>query len=203
MTAHLKPSVFAAQFDIPSISDVARWDRAWEQALQSIAAYDDVLPVLSKMCTINQPGTSANPGSQMTTKLHIQVSRAQELVSKLWEEMFKRSLVVILLFMKKAQRKRHILNGIKEACDHSSLGQDARALCPDLTSTSMLHRNGQSFIMFVHGMATTVRDVGPGRVAWLWSNWFQKAVDLPEPWPEDIRLTFARLGVQRNEFLSK
>ena len=66
------------------------------------------------MCMTNQPGTSSYPYLGMPTKLHKQVARSQEPISKLWEELNKRSLMV-LIFMKEAQCKHHILNGIKDA----------------------------------------------------------------------------------------
>ena len=52
----------------------------------------------------------------------------------------------------------------------------------------MLHHNWQQFVVFGVEMAHKARAAGLGCVAWLQSNWWQKAVGLPQPWPGQHRI---------------
>jgi hypothetical protein len=46
------------------------------------------------------------------------------------------------------------------------------------------------------------KEAGADNVYFLPSEWWSSAVDMPEPWPEDIKFVFTQLSLQRHEFIS-
>jgi hypothetical protein len=103
--------------------------------------------------------------------------------------------------MKDEQIKGHYFNGLKEACAQSSLQEDARALCPEITTNMVTKRLGFKF--FLTGFCVGVSQAGGGNLALLHSDWWNATVKMPEPWPADIKFAFAQLTLQRNEFISE
>jgi hypothetical protein len=96
--------------------------------------------------------------------------------------------------------QRHYFNGMKEACAQASLHEDARALCPEIT-LNMMSKTGD-FKMFTNQFQLGVESAGAGNLALLHSDWWNAAVNMPEPLPEDIKFAFTQLTLQRNEFIS-
>jgi hypothetical protein len=67
-----------------------------------------------------------------------------------------------------------------EACEYGPWGQDARALCLDITISSMMKDKGRGFTNFIDGCAGAVEKSGPGHV-YLLCEWRENAVELPQP----------------------
>jgi hypothetical protein len=196
-------SVFARQFNIPNInSDISLWDQAWERVLPTLSSLRDVFPVLSQKWQSNQPGTSAQ--SVAPKELEQRLCRFQELIAKLWEELIDRSFIHVWLLLSEGEQRGYLLSGIKGACEYASLGQDARALCPEITVSTMLKHNGWGFALLANNCATAVREAGKGvNVTHLWSNWWFGAVRLPANLAEEIRFPLAGLTLQRDEFIGE
>jgi hypothetical protein len=102
-----------------------------------------------------------------------------------------------------AERKRHLMKGLQDACDRGSWGQDGRALCPEITLGPMLMQRGKGFTDFFRHYVNGKKGVGEDDVYFLPSEWWQKAVDMSEPLPEAVELTYKLLSIQRNEFIGK
>ena len=111
---------------------------------------------------------------------------------------------IVWWLMQEDERKRHLLNGMRQACDLSDLRQDARALCPEITTSVMLsQQSGAAFTMFIFDYSYGVKDAAPGSLSLLRSDWWERAVDVSLPWPEDIQFAFTQLTIQRNQFISE
>jgi hypothetical protein len=193
-------SIFANKFTIPNIVfDLSRWDTAWEQALQTLSASQDVFPIMSEIVKMDQPGSSMH-SETMPKRLHAQVCRIQLLIAKIWAELDDTCFTVGWMMLKVEDRKNHLLNGMKEACEYVPWGQNARALCPDITISSMMKDEGRGFTEFIDGCGA-MKKAGPGRVYLLWCEWWEKAVELPQPWPDDVQTAFTLLTMHRNQFV--
>jgi hypothetical protein len=195
-------SLFALKFNIPSIkSDSLRWNKEWDKVLHTLSASEDVYPVLSQMWD--------NQGSPeiiiQTERLKDQVCKIQGTVVNLWDQMEELGghFVTAWLILDEAERKRHLLKGLEEACERASWGHDARALCPEITFNSMLKQHGQGFIDLMVDFSKGKKEAGEENVYFLPSEWWQKAVDTSEPLSEDIEHTFRMLTIQRGEFIGE
>ena len=194
-------SFFSHQYKIPSIeSDISRWDGVWEKTLRTLSASEDVFPLLSKLWDQDRPEIAS-----FTTGLHNSVCGHQDVVARIVEEMEEEDhFMTVWMLLDDAERKRHLLKGLKEACDQASLRQDGRALCPEITTKAMLKQNGMPFVEFVRNLAKGIRESGgEGRVYMLPSEWWQSAVTMPEPWSDEVKFAFKQLSLQRNEFLGE
>ena len=191
---------FGREFNIPSIkSDLSRWDKAWEEALRVLSASEDVystLSVLWKRDALDLPF--------FAEILNKQVRGFQELLVTLWDQVGESGqFVVTWMLLYEAEKKLHLLNGLKRACERSSLLEKARAMCPEITARAMLKKRGSAFADFAHGLVQGIKQTDPGQVYFLPCQWWQSAVDMPKLWPEDVTFAFTQLSVQRNEFISK
>jgi len=195
------PSIFHHKYKLPTIeSDISRWDKAWEKALRTISASEDVFPVLSGIWTREAPHLDA-----FAANIRDRLCESQKLLMNLDQDMVNKGdhLAMAWVLVDESERKRHLLHGLKEASTHATLRQDARALCPEITTSAMLKRNGAAFTDFVRKFTKGIEDVGEGQVYQLPSEWWQSAVDTPEPWPDNVQYAFKQLSIQRNEFISE
>ena len=194
--------IFGRQFNIPSIkSDLSRWDKAWEKALRDLSASEDVystLKVLWKRDALDDLPSA-------TERLNKRVRELQDLLITLWDQVGESGEFVLRwVLLDEAEKKRHLLNGLKQACESSSLLEEARAMCPEITTSAMLKKAGSAFADFAHGFLQGIKQTDPSQVYFLPCQWWQSAVDdMPKPWPEDVTFTFTQLSVQRNEFISE
>ena len=62
---------------------------------------------------------------------------------------------------------------------------------------------GRGFTNLVEGCAGAVKQSGPGHFYFLWSDWWGQAVELPEPWPDDVVSALGLLTMHRNQFVGK
>jgi hypothetical protein len=113
-------------------------------------------------------------------------------------------VVTAWMLLDKPEQWRHLFNGIKDACERMPFVSDARALCPEITTSAMMKQNGKAYIDFLRNLANAVRETDPDKQPYLLpSDWWRFAVQEPEPWSEDTKFVFTQLTVQRNEFIGE
>jgi hypothetical protein len=193
-------SVFWPKYKIPSIkTDHSRWDKRWEKTLRRLSASDDVFPIMSTFWTGSRFQTHRTDDIGYTACL----CRIQKVGLRFEEDLEeKQPFEIAWLLLDEAERKRHLFNGMKEACQQASMYQDGRALCPEITTTAMLKQNGKAFTDFARDFIKGTKEAGAGKVYLVPSKWWSSAVRLPEPWPEKVKFAFTQLSLQRNEFIS-
>ena len=136
-------------------------------------------------------------------RLRAQLSCLQLLITNIWDELDNTLFSVAWMMSREDDRKNHILNGMKEACEYTPWGQDARALCPDITISAMMKGEGRGFTNLVKGYAGVVKQPGPSHSYFLWNEWQLRAVESSEPWPNDVASAFHLLTMHRNQFVGK
>jgi hypothetical protein len=181
------------------MDEISKWDQSWEQVLGGFTSAEDVFTILKDTWKPGQQGPSAL--SDLPKRIRNRVLRSQAMASKLLYELDDRDFSLVWALMKDEQLKGHYFNGLKGACAQSSLQEDARALCPEITINMASKRLAYKF--FLSHFRTGVRLAGEGNLALLHSDWWGAAVKVPEPWPEDIKFAFTQLTLQRNEFISE
>lgn len=102
------------------------------------------------------------------------------------------------MMIDQAERERHLLNGLKGACEKCIYGQDGRAMCPEITLPTMLEGSGRDFIRFLIKYMAGIRNSGDEDVYFLPNEWWEKVIDQPGV---DFE-TFAHNTVQSNIFIS-
>jgi hypothetical protein len=70
-------------------------------------------------------------------------------------------LVTAWMLLDKSKQWRHLLNGIKDACDRMPFLSDVRALCPEITTSAMMKQNSKAFVDFGRNLAHTIRETDP------------------------------------------
>jgi hypothetical protein len=198
-----KDSIFSRRFNIPSIQSkgAARWNNEWEKVLRTLSASEDVFPFLSRCWTRDkcEPSELAHDAQLLKDKL----CKDQEIIAGFWEEGTEWQFVTGWLLLAEAERKRHLLKGLEDACGHASWGHDGRALCPEITLTLMLRQGGRAFTDFFTDYGKGKKDVGEDNVYFLPSEWWDKAVDRSKPLSDEDEFTFRILTIQRNEFITQ
>jgi hypothetical protein len=198
----LEASLWARQFGITSIKiDSARWNKEWEKALHVITPSE----VYEKMGLFYkkelwEPAKFIQNSQDVEEK----AVTVQELVVKMWGDVEKLGhFKTAWLLLDEKERRRHLLNGMEEACESTLFGQDARALCPEITVTSMLQLQGRAFIDFIDMYAAGKRDTGVGSPYYLPSKWWDKAMEnIPQSLASQLETsTFRLLTLHRNAFI--
>lgn len=201
-------SFFARKFNIPSTKSdgLVRWNKEWEKILSTLSASDDVYPTLSPMWD-QSIDTAWGPAefAFQSQKIKEQACGLQRTAVMLWDNMEEEGghPFIAWSILDEAERRRHLLKGLKEACEQASCGQDGRALCPEITLGPMLKQRGKGFIDFFRDYVKGKKDMDEDAVYFLSNEWWQKAVDMSEPLPEAVELTYSLLTTQRNEFIGK
>jgi hypothetical protein len=88
-----------------------------------------------------------------------------------------------MLLSEKEQRK-HLLNGVRGACNSAAWHQDTRAMCPEIVLSPLLKRNGGAFIDFTKDCIKGFKEVGAGPTYTLPNKWWDEAVDSSKPLTE-------------------
>ena len=187
-------SFWAHKFKITSFkSDPWRWNKEWEKVLRSLS-FKDVYGVSCKV----YKDRDLSVLSQLSQCLKDRVYGAQNIITKEWDEMAEsRQFVTAWLLLEERERKRHLMKGMEDACQYTSLHQDLRVLCPEITITSMLKQNGKVFLEFVDAFVVGKKNAIDGTPYYLPSEWW----DMPDSTSEES--ISALLTVQRNEFISE
>jgi hypothetical protein len=138
---------------------------------------------------------------RMSSDMYKRAHALQQLLAMLDGDLNKGDhLVIAWMLLDEAERRRHLLNGMKAACDCTLFRLDARALCPEITTTAMLKQRGMAFIDFARKIANGIRETGPDELYLHPSEWFQSAVKEPKP-SDKTKFAFRQLGIQRADFI--
>jgi hypothetical protein len=139
-------SLFAKKLEIPSIkANPARWNKGWEKALHTLSSND-------VYATISKPwGTlDASQISEMSQLYNDEVCRIQGLAAEAWRDIEQKGhFDSAWLLLDEGERRRHLMNGLTKTCMDEKWFQDVRAMCPDITISSMLKQKGRAFIDFI------------------------------------------------------
>jgi hypothetical protein len=196
-------SLWALKFNFTNIqSDPWRWNKEWDKVLRTLSFSKDVYPTMGPM--YKKDSWPAAELSTHTQQLRGNVCRMQNVVVKLWGDLRERGhIVTAWVLLAESERQRHLLKGLEGACQHASWRQDARALCPEITMSSMLKRRGQAFIDFIDAYKKGKDDVSEDTPYYLPSEWWGNALeDLPQSLADTfVESTFVLFTLHRNEFI--
>ena len=189
------PSFFCRIYNIPSIKgNLAQWDTAWEKTLPTLSASEDVYPIV---CVILKLFTSVRAYDG-----HYEaVRKLQKATMDQVEHGETNCFSTAWKLVDEEERKKHILKGMKQACESATFYQDSRAMCPEITTTAMLEQQGMAFLDFARKLSKAIKEEDAEKVYMLPSDWWLSAVNLPQPWSESTLLTFTQLSTARNEFI--
>jgi hypothetical protein len=185
-------------------TDILLWDKAWEKTLRSISPSEEMFPRLGCMWNPDLLEGSGMDFELMANNMYKRACDLQKILVMLDGDLNKGEYVVTAwMLLDEVERRRHLLNGMKAACDCTLLRFDARALCPEITTTAMLKQRGMAFIDFARSLTNSIREAGPDELCLLPSEWFRSAVKEPEPWSDKTKFIFRQLSIQRADFISE
>lgn len=188
-------SFFARKYKIPTFESDS-WNKEWEQVLYTLSAAEDIYPIMGTMWN---PG-KVEPDAQQTLK--DLVCQRQRIAVELWDKLGEGIRIDTLwLLLAEQECKRHLLRGLRKACKEAIRGQDARALCPEITVSFMLKQRGKAFINFVQDYSNGKKDVGEEEVYLVPNAWWKNPVDMSASLEEEIKFQFTMLSMERNEFI--
>ena len=193
-------SRFAERFNIPSIaSDIVLWDQTWEQTLPTLSASQDVYPVLSTAWLQTQ---ETSPGF---LRIRSNLTQVQSIVTTLWQMIADdRRPLLSWMHLSEKQRMQHMLFGLHLTCQYTSCGQDARAMCPEITTSALLQDGGKAYIQFFRTYSEGITSAAHRRSVYILpSEWWAGAIGAPHPGHEQNTLALVALTLQRNEFIGQ
>ena len=189
----VRPLLLCRKFTVTTSvkTDPVQWNKEWDKGLHPLSA-KDVYAELSPIWTLDK----LDP-VHYAEILKGRVLLMQNLMAKSWAEMEEdRKFVTAWLLLAQCDRQTHLLKGMEVACMDSSLGGDARAMCPDIKISSMLKRHGRAYVDFLSRFTKEKKAVGENDIYQFPSQWWEEAVD-------QSNTLFALLTIQRNEFISE
>jgi hypothetical protein len=194
-------SFWAGKYKITSLkSDPWRWNKDWEKVLRTLSSAD----VYSAMGRIyKKESWPAAEHSKHTQVLKDGVCDIQNRMIDVHELGQKGDFATAWVLLEENERKRHLLDGMKKAFEQVAYHQDSRALCPEITISSMLKQRGRAFLDFVDVYKKGKKDAGVDTPFCLPSEWWEKAVEnAPQSLLETFaEPTFAFLTLHRNNFI--
>lgn len=192
--------IFSEKYTITSIdSDPQRWNKDWEKILNTLP-FAEVYATFSHLLREN----ALEDGSEIAGDLEIRSMHLQKTAVELWNPLEEKGhFRTAWPLLEEKERKRHLMKGIWEATMRSSLGQDTRALCPEITTSLMLKGKGKGFMEFIHEYHQSLKNTAPGTPYTLPSEWWGVGGDASTSAPPEEEKLFALLTIQRNEFISR
>lgn len=174
LTGWDRPSAWAKLYDItPFKTDAKRWHNDWEKLLPTLSASQDVYPIMSRWL-IKDHQTDEEPSTRLEAAMG-QLAAIQEWFARRREMLIDDGeLVTAWYLLDEKDRRRYITSGI-EAISLSSLGQDLRPLCPEVSLSFMLKQKGRVFIEFVDNLMKGKESVGEGKPYFVPSAWWEAA----------------------------
>jgi len=138
-------SYWETKLDItPRTRDRTQWNRDWEKRTKSLKAQK----VFDWVGRLLQDRTSMSRASLQ--QLKDEVMREQQRAERNIRMLFGLGTIRgTWLLLPESERRRHVDAGLEGACTKSSLHQDGRALCPDITAKAMLKSGGQAFLDYL------------------------------------------------------
>lgn len=174
LTGWDRPSAWSNLYDItPFRTDAKRWHNDWEKLLTTLSASQDVYPIMSRWITKDhqmeeEPSTRLEEAMGRLAVTQEWFTRKREMIIDDGE------LVTAWYLLDEKDRRRYITGGI-EAISLSSLGQDMRPLCPEVSLSFMLKQKGRVFIEFVDNLMKGKESVGEGKPYFVPSAWWEAA----------------------------
>jgi hypothetical protein len=153
-------SLWAYKFKIISFkSDPWRWNKEWEKVLHTLSPSKYVYPMMGQMYKRGRWDPAKL--SKHSYDLRNKVCDMQKTVVTAWDDLEEKGhFVTAWVLLEEGERKRHLLKGIEGACEKAHWRQDSRALCPEITISSMLKQRGRVFIDFISAYRKGKREVG-------------------------------------------
>ncbi|KAG1834151.1 hypothetical protein EV424DRAFT_754149 [Suillus variegatus] len=202
------PPLLSKKFNITDVKqDALKWNKEWEAAIASSTAAD----VLKEMSRFLDDSCFTPDAMEF---FHQDLRRVQNNVAKILRDLFDEGhFDTIWLLLNVAEKKRHINEGLKGACEAPTFwGQDCRALCPEVTVSNLLTQGGKAFVDFLaRVLELTESSLQP---AFLPNPWWEQASNLPNPWWEETpdvpprrqisqstKLMFEVATINRNKFI--
>lgn len=177
----VKPSYWVAALNITKHSiDPVRWNKEWERALRKLTP-KKIYPQLSEQLRkiLESQHSTLNEGLTVYTKrINKETALFQRLMFEMWDtgarERTSTYLTTVWLLLGDEQRTKYLKNGMEEACRYVLLGQDTRAMCPEMTITALSKTRGQPFLDLVEEIRLGRQ--GQGGAPYLFpSAWWDKA----------------------------
>lgn len=186
--------------------DPILWNKGWEKALHKLSASKHVYPEMKKKY-YKQEDWHRIRIIRHRQGLRDEVIKAQGLAADMWDYMRGEGHFVKAWFLQdEKERRQHLLKGLQTACSEMEFREDARALCPEITLTAMLKRQGKGFVEFVDAYRKAKKDVPEGKACSLPSEWWDKAQPLSGASPSSSEIVdkgiFEILTLERNFFIS-
>lgn len=205
MSTNQSQSYFAYKFNMGSPDEPARWNKEWETVLctlsSSESASSDVYRILSDPWSRDEWKSSEL--LQLEQDYKKVLFMIQKIVVNQWDVIkAQEQFVTAWPLLEEAERERHVLRGLKEACISSLCGQDARALCPELSLSLMLNQQGTGFTDFIEDYRNGKKAAGEEDIYLLPNEWWQKAVGLSDP-SSEAETPFRLVTMVRNEFIGE
>lgn len=203
------PPLLSKKFNITDVKqDALKWDKEWEAAIASSTAAD----VLKEITRFLDDSFFTPSDIEFIQE---DLCSVQDNVAKILRNVFDEGhFDTIWLLLNAAEKKRHILEGLKGASTARTLwGQDCRALCPEITVSNFLTQGGKGFIDFL----TRVLEIYESSIkpAFLPNSWWEQASNLPNPWwgqasdvptkrqiSESTKRVFEVATIDRNKFIA-
>lgn len=189
--------IFAEQFEITSVkTDPARWNKDWEKGLRSLSGQD----VYSAFRDRVQDFFGENDSSVLCEELTRRALKYQKVTREMWDVMMTDFRTAWALVEEK-ERKKHLMKGLQAACEFAVLGEDSRALCPEISVNSMLKDRGKGFVDFISNFHRNLKEADVEALYTLPSQWWAGALDASDP-TANTHIS-QLLTVERNEFLGE
>ncbi|KAF7982991.1 hypothetical protein HWV62_24600 [Athelia sp. TMB] len=194
--------IWSDRFPIASIlSDPVRWNSDWEKALRKLPA-SDVYAVMSTFSKA-QPAESLEKLKIIPTYLAEIQTTQRDLWNAEWEQRPWKRIRMAWLLLEDKERQRLLLNALVGASKECSIGQSARALCPEITVTAMSKIQGRALLDFLETYHKNLQGERLEAPFCSHSAWWAKALpDADDPAVgEPDRLAYNIATWQREEFI--
>jgi len=167
-SSHPATSIFSHLFEITSIkTDPARWNKDWEKGLRSLSCQDVYVAFRDKL----QRAEAPDQLSRKMESLRKRVLEIQKLAIHLWNHLLPDFFTSWVLLEEK-ERRKHLMNGLQKTCEALLLGEDSRALCPEINVHSLLKDEGRGFVDFIRNLHKNLKEVDSNALYTVPSQWW-------------------------------
>jgi hypothetical protein len=189
--------LFSEKFEITSVkTDPARWNKDWEKGLRSLSGQDVYAAFRDRVQDFLRDHDTSVLCEELTRRALIY----QEVTREMWDDMMTDFRTAWALVEEK-ERKKHLMKGLQAACESAVLGEDSRALCPEISVNSMLKDRGKGFLDFISNFHKNLKEADSEALYTLPSQWWEEALDASDP-TANTHIS-QLLTVERNEFLGE
>ncbi|OAX33989.1 hypothetical protein K503DRAFT_725099 [Rhizopogon vinicolor AM-OR11-026] len=201
--------LLSKKFNITDIKeDPLKWNKDWEAVIASSSAAD----MLKGICrTLDDSFFTSDD----LVGFHSTLRKFQEDIAQDLCFVSEHKLDVVWLLLNASEQRRHILEGLKKACEASPplWGDDCRAFCPEIAISNFLSQGGKGFLDF---LSRTLEVFESSKTpAFLPNTWWEQASDLPNAWwneasnelppteqrSRSTRIVFEVATIARNQFI--